>query len=83
MEIKGATLLYTLAGLMITFAGFSALLLARRGTRSFVFLGAPFGTRFSYALLTVMSSCCPCRSERRLHGVYRHLSPQAKRQFCD
>jgi hypothetical protein len=27
MEIKGATLLYTLAGLMITFAGFSALLL--------------------------------------------------------
>ncbi|HXM02052.1 MAG TPA: hypothetical protein VN939_05585 [Chthoniobacterales bacterium] len=30
MEIKGATLLYTLAGLMITFAGFSALLLAVR-----------------------------------------------------
>ena len=30
MEIKGATLLYTLAGLMITFAGFSALLLALR-----------------------------------------------------
>jgi hypothetical protein len=27
MEIKGATLLYTLAGLMITFAGFSVLLL--------------------------------------------------------
>jgi hypothetical protein len=27
MEIKGAALLYTLAGLMITFAGFSALLL--------------------------------------------------------
>ena len=27
MEVKGATLLYTLAGLMITFAGFSALLL--------------------------------------------------------
>jgi hypothetical protein len=26
MEVKGATLLYTLAGLMITFAGFSALL---------------------------------------------------------
>jgi hypothetical protein len=30
MEIKGATLLYTLAGLMISFAGFSALLLAVR-----------------------------------------------------
>src|SRR5271167_3295715 len=30
MELKGATLLYTLAGLMITFAGFSALLLAVR-----------------------------------------------------
>jgi hypothetical protein len=30
MEIKGATFLYTLAGLMITFAGFSALLLALR-----------------------------------------------------
>jgi hypothetical protein len=30
MEFKGATLLYTLAGLMITFAGFSTLLLAIR-----------------------------------------------------
>ena len=30
MEVKGATLLYTLAALMITFAGFSALLLAVR-----------------------------------------------------
>ena len=30
MEIKGATLLYTLAGLMITFAGFSTLLLTVR-----------------------------------------------------
>src|SRR5580700_7152531 len=30
MEIKGATLLYTLAGLMITLAGFSALLMAVR-----------------------------------------------------
>ncbi|MFZ1085237.1 MAG: hypothetical protein WAN35_09755 [Terracidiphilus sp.] len=30
MELKGATLLYTLAGLMITFAGFTALLLALR-----------------------------------------------------
>jgi hypothetical protein len=30
MEIKGTTLLYTLAGVMITFAGFSALLLALR-----------------------------------------------------
>jgi hypothetical protein len=30
MEIKGSSLLYTLAGLMITFAGFSALLLALR-----------------------------------------------------
>jgi hypothetical protein len=30
MEFKGATLLYTLAGLMITFAGFSALLLILR-----------------------------------------------------
>jgi hypothetical protein len=30
MEFKGASLLYTLAGLMITFAGFSALLLTLR-----------------------------------------------------
>jgi hypothetical protein len=30
MEVKGATLLYTLAGLMITFAGFSALLFVIR-----------------------------------------------------
>ena len=30
MEVKGASLLYTLAGLMITFAGFSALLLTLR-----------------------------------------------------
>lgn len=30
MEVKGATLLYTLAGLMVTFAGFSALLLGLR-----------------------------------------------------
>jgi hypothetical protein len=30
MEVKAATFLYTLAGLMITFAGFSALLLAVR-----------------------------------------------------
>jgi hypothetical protein len=30
MEVKGATLLYTLAGLMVTFAGFSALLLTLR-----------------------------------------------------
>ena len=30
MEVKGATLLYALAGLMITFAGFSTLLLALR-----------------------------------------------------
>ncbi|MGP8169892.1 hypothetical protein [Rhodoblastus sp.] len=30
MEVKGATLLYTLAGLMITFAGFSTLLLILR-----------------------------------------------------
>jgi hypothetical protein len=30
MEVKGATLLYTLAGLMITFSGFSALLLVLR-----------------------------------------------------
>jgi hypothetical protein len=30
MEVKGATYMYTLAGLMITFAGFSALLLGLR-----------------------------------------------------
>jgi hypothetical protein len=30
MEVRGATLLYTLAGLMITFAGFSALLFVLR-----------------------------------------------------
>ena len=30
VELKGAILLYTMAGLMVTFAGFSALLLAVR-----------------------------------------------------
>jgi hypothetical protein len=30
MEVKGATILYTLAGLMVTFAGFSTLLLTLR-----------------------------------------------------
>jgi hypothetical protein len=32
MEVKGAVVLYTLAGLMVTFAGFSALLLGIRQT---------------------------------------------------
>ena len=50
MEVKGATLLYTLAGLMITFAGFSALLLAVRPAS-----GARLSLLDRYLAKTVMS----------------------------
>jgi hypothetical protein len=50
MEIKGATFLYTLAGLMITFAGFSALLLAVRPAA-----GAKLSLLDRYLARTVMS----------------------------
>jgi hypothetical protein len=50
MEVKGAILLYTLAGLMITFAGFSALLLAVRPAA-----GARLSLLDRYLAKTVMS----------------------------
>jgi hypothetical protein len=50
MEIKGATFLYTLAGLMITFAGFSALLLALRPAA-----GAKLSRLDRYLAKTVMT----------------------------
>ena len=50
MEFKGATLLYTLAGLMITFAGFSALLLALRPAA-----GAKLSLLDRYLARTVMT----------------------------
>jgi hypothetical protein len=50
MEIKGATLLYTLAGLMITFAGFSALLLTLRPAA-----GARLSLLDKYLAKTVMT----------------------------
>jgi hypothetical protein len=50
MEVKGATLLYTLAGLMITFAGFSALLLSVRPAA-----GARLSLLDRYLAKTVMS----------------------------
>lgn len=50
MEFKGATLLYTLAGLMITFAGFSALLLALRPAA-----GAKLSLLDRYLAKTVMT----------------------------
>jgi hypothetical protein len=50
MEVKGATLLYTLAGLMITFAGFSALLLAVRPAS-----GAKLSLLDRYLAKTVMT----------------------------
>jgi hypothetical protein len=50
MEIKGATLLYTLAGLMITFAGFSALLLTVRAAA-----GAKLSLLDRYLAKTVMT----------------------------
>ena len=50
MEIKGATLLYTLAGLMITFAGFSALLLFIRPAA-----GAKLSLLDRYLAKTVMT----------------------------
>jgi hypothetical protein len=50
MEIKGAALLYTLSGLMITFAGFSALLLAVRPAA-----GAKLSLLDRYLARTVMA----------------------------
>jgi len=50
MEIKGETLLYTLAGLMITFAGFSALLLTLRPAA-----GAKLSLLDRYLAKTVMT----------------------------
>ena len=50
MEVKGAALLYTLAGLMITFAGFSALLLAVRPAS-----GARLSRLDKYLARTVMT----------------------------
>lgn len=50
MEIQGAPLLYTLAGLMITFAGFTALLLALRPAA-----GAKLSLLDRYLAKTVMS----------------------------
>jgi hypothetical protein len=50
MEVKGATFLYTLATLMITFAGFSALLLAVRPAA-----GAKLSLLDRYLAKTVMS----------------------------
>ena len=50
MEVKGATLLYTLAGLMITFAGFSALLFVVRQAA-----GARLSVLDRYLAKTVMT----------------------------
>jgi hypothetical protein len=50
VEIKGATLLYTLAGLMITFAGFSTLLLTVRTAA-----GAKLSLLDRYLAKTVMT----------------------------
>jgi hypothetical protein len=50
MEFKGESLLYTLAGLMITFAGFSALLLALRPAA-----GAKLSMLDKYLAKTVMT----------------------------
>src|SRR5271169_4541656 len=50
MEFKGATLLYTLAGMMITFAGFSTLLLALRPAA-----GAKLSLLDRYLAKTVMT----------------------------
>jgi hypothetical protein len=50
MEFKGASFLYTLAGLMVTFAGFSALLLALRPAA-----GAKLSLLDRYLAKTVMT----------------------------
>jgi hypothetical protein len=50
MEVKGAVLLYTLAGMMITFAGFSAVLLALRPAA-----GAKLSLLDRYLARTVMT----------------------------
>jgi hypothetical protein len=50
MEVKGAILLYTLAGLMVTFAGFSALMLTLRPAA-----GARWSLLDKYLARTVMT----------------------------
>jgi hypothetical protein len=50
MEVKGAAILYTLAGLMITFAGFSALFLTIRSA-----VGARLSVLDRYLAKTVMT----------------------------
>jgi len=53
VEVKNATLLYTLAGLMVTFAGFSALLLALRPAA-----GAKLSLLDRFIAKTVMTYIC-------------------------
>ena len=50
MEVKSASLLYTLAGVMVTFAGFSALLLSVRPA-----VGAKLSLLDRYLAKTVMT----------------------------
>ena len=65
MDFKGATFLYTLAGLMITFAGFSALLLALRPAA-----GAKLSLLDRYLAKTVMTYIFVLTAAALLPGIF-------------
>ena len=80
MEVKGATLLYTLAGLMITFAGFSALLLTLRPAA-----GARLSLLDKYLAKTVMTHVFVLTAAAllpSLFALYDMPEPQIWRCAC-
>jgi hypothetical protein len=73
VEVKGATLLYTLAGLMITFAGFSALLLFVRQAA-----GARLSLLDRYLAKTVMTYIFVLAAAALLPPLFALYDVQAK-----
>lgn len=73
MEVKGATLLYTLAGLMITFAGFSALLFVVRQAA-----GAKLSLLDRYLAKTVMTHIFVLTAAALLPAIFALYGVQEK-----
>jgi hypothetical protein len=73
MEFKGASLLYTLAGLMVTFAGFSALLLTLRPAA-----GARLSLLDRYLAKTVMTHIFVLTAAALLPGLLALYDIQEK-----
>ncbi|MGA8272608.1 MAG: hypothetical protein WB919_13695 [Candidatus Sulfotelmatobacter sp.] len=73
MEVKGATLLYTLAGLMITFAGFSALLFVLRQAA-----GARLSLLDRYLAKTVMTYIFVLAAAALLPALFALFETQEK-----